>query len=244
MADKHDAFFRLDGKTIPFIEGDTLMTAASRAGAYIPHLCHHEGLSPHGSCRLCIVKVNGTVRASCTTPAGPDLDVVKEDEELHQFRKRLLQMLFVEGNHFCPGCEVSGQCQLQALAYDHGMLDTHYDHFYPARTIDCSHPDILLDRDRCINCALCVRASHEQYGKDNFSLGGRGQHTRLQANSDSGLIKDTGVSPADLSQQVCPVGALLPKTGHYKHVAGERLYDKQPIHTVGNVRPDMGDSKS
>ena len=242
MTDKHELFFRLDGEMIPFTEGDTLITAASRAGTYIPHLCHHDGLSPHGSCRLCIVKVNGKISASCTTLAQPDLEVINSDSELHQFRKQLLQMLFVEGNHFCPGCEVSGQCQLQALAYDHGMLETRYDHFYPVRTLDCSHPDVLLDRDRCINCALCVRASRELDDKDNFSLGGRGQHTRLQANSESGQLKDTRVSSQDMSQQVCPVGALLPKTGHYKHIAGERVYDQQAIHTVGNVRPDMGDS--
>lgn len=243
MTDKSQLSFKLDGQTIPFQQGDTIMNAATRAGVYIPHLCHHGDLSPHGSCRVCIVKVDGKIRASCITPAQQDSDVSNEDDEVLSFRKRLIQMLFVEGNHFCPSCEVSGQCQLQALAYELGMLDTHYDHFFPTREMDCSHPDIILDRDRCINCALCVRASREQDNKDVFSLGGRGQHTRLEANSDSGLLKDTNVQITDSSQQICPVGALLPKTGHYKHITGERVYDEKPIHVVGNVRPDMGGSK-
>ncbi len=243
MTDANQPCFTLDGQTIPFEPGDSIISAATRAGVYIPHLCHHEGLSPHGSCRVCIVKVNGRVRASCITPAEKDLVVENQGDELLTFRKRLIQMLFVDGNHFCPSCEVSGQCQLQAMAYEFGMLDTHYDHFYPAREIDCSHPDIVMDRDRCINCELCVRASREQDGKNVFSMGGRGQHAQLQANSTTGLLGDTDVGIADHSQHVCPVGALIPKTGHYRHIAGERVYDQQPIHVVGNVRPDMGEDK-
>ena len=241
MTDNAHPHFMLDNQPVVFEPGDTIMTAAARAGVYIPHLCHHEGLSAHGSCRVCIVKVNGKIRASCITAAEPDLQVDNSSDEVLQFRKRLIQMLFVEGNHFCPSCEVSGQCQLQALAYDFGMLDTHYDHFYPRREMDCSHPDIVLDRDRCINCALCVRASDELDHKQGFSLGGRGQNTRLQANSPSGKLGDTNVAIGDHSQQVCPVGALLPKTGHYQHISGERVYDKHSIHEAGNVRPDMGD---
>ena len=233
--------FMLDGAPVSFQSGDTIMTAATRAGAYIPHLCHHQDLSPHGSCRVCLVRVNGKIRAACITAPEPGARVENTAADIVRLRRRLVQMLFVEGNHFCPSCEVSGQCQLQGLAYDLGMLDSHFDHFYPGREIDCSHPDIVLDRDRCINCALCVRASDEADGKQVFSLGGRGQQTRLQANSASGRLADTAVAITDKSQQVCPVGALLPKTGHYRHISGERVYDQQPIHIAGHVRPDMGE---
>ena len=228
----------LDGKTIPFSAGDSIMQAATQAGVYIPHLCHHPDVSPHGSCRVCIVKVNGRVQASCITPAEEGAVVESECDEIRQLRKRLIQMLFVEGNHFCPSCEMSGQCQLQALAYDLKMLDTHFDHFYPNRVIDCTHPDIILDRDRCINCDLCVRASAQIDNKQALSLGGRGQHTQLQANCESGLLKDSGLDSQDKAMHICPVGALLPKNNHYPQITGERLYDKAPISEIGNVRPD------
>lgn len=241
MTTKQSPCLTLDGKTIPFQPGDSIMKAATDAGIYIPHLCYHPDLSPHGSCRVCIVKVNGRVKASCITPAEDGLQVESDCDEIQALRKRLIQMLFVEGNHFCPSCEMSGQCQLQALAYDLNMLDTHYDHFYPARKIDCSHPDIVLDRDRCINCELCVRASREQDGKNVFSLGGRGQQAHLQANADSGLLKDTDVTLQDHSQHVCPVGALIPKQGHYAHISGERIYEQHRIHEIGNVRPEYAE---
>ena len=227
---------QIDGKPIGFDPGDTLMNAASKAGVYIPHLCHHNDLSPHGSCRVCIVKVDGRIKASCITPAENGMDVKNHDAELIQLRKRLIQMLFVEGNHFCPSCEMSGQCQLQALAYDLNMLDTHFDHFYPQRPLDCTHPEFILDRDRCINCELCVRASSEIDGKQAFSLGGRGQQSHLQANTAQGTLAESNASISDTALNICPVGALLPKSGHYKHIAGERIYDKASIHDIGNVR--------
>ena len=108
--------FTLDGKTIPFQPGDTIMDAAMRAGEYIPHLCHNPEFAPHGSCRVCVVEVNGRQVSSCTQPASNDLEVRNNSEELVQMRRSILQMLFVEGNHVCPGCEKSGACQLQAVA--------------------------------------------------------------------------------------------------------------------------------
>ena len=83
-------------------------------------------------------------------------------------------MLFVEGNHVCPTCEKSGNCQLQAVAYYLGMLTPHFNHFYPPREVDASHPDVVIDFNRCILCELCVRASRDVDGKNVFGLSGRG----------------------------------------------------------------------
>ena len=166
--------FTLDGKTVPFEEGQTIMQAALAAGVYIPHLCYHPEFKPHGSCKLCTVKVNGRQRppAPCRREAG--MVVESDTEELNAERRALLQMLFVEGNHFCPSCEKSGNCQLQAMAYDLGMMTPHFNHFFPDRPVDASHPDVLLDFNRCILCELCVRASRDVDGKNVFALSGRG----------------------------------------------------------------------
>lgn len=228
--------FQLDGQDIPFESGQTIMEAATHAGVYIPHLCHHPDVSPHGSCRVCIVKVNNQVKASCITPAEDGMNIQNQCDEINALRKRLIQMLFVEGNHFCPSCELSGDCQLQALAYDLNMQDTHYDHFFPQRDIDCSHPDIVLDRDRCINCELCVRASDQVDNKAALSLGGRGNHAQLQTNNTSGKLKDTDISLNDKAMNICPVGALFSKHNPYPDITGERLYDQRSIHEQGNQR--------
>ena len=221
--------FTLDGKTIPFEPGETILQAAGRAGVYIPHLCYHPEFKPHGSCKLCTVKINGRQTASCTMRAMAGMIVESETEELNAERRALTQMLFVEGNHFCPSCEKSGNCQLQATAYHLGMMSPHYDHFYPNRPVDASHPDVLLDFNRCILCSLCVRASRDVDGKNVFALSGRGIKTHLIVNAKSGRLADTDFSLDDKAAQVCPVGVILKKRQGFAVPIGERIYDKAPI---------------
>jgi [NiFe] hydrogenase diaphorase moiety small subunit len=144
-------------------------------------------------------------------------------------------MLFVEGNHLCPGCEKTGNCQLQAVAYYVGMLAPRYHHFYPQREVDASHADMSIDFNRCILCELCVRASHEVDKKNVFAIAGRGIEARLIVNSTSGRLGDTNFDAKDKAAQVCPVGAILPKRRGFKIPIGERFYDKQPINFVGDI---------
>ena len=221
--------FLLDGQVISFEAGQTVMEAAQQAGVYIPHLCHHADFKPHGSCKLCTVLVNGRPSSACTMPASEGQEVLSETDFLHQERLRLTQMLFVEGNHICPGCEKSGDCSLQALAYHLGMQDNHYPHFFPRRRLDASHPDLVLDRDRCILCALCVRAAREVDGKDLFDIVGRGLQSRLAVNAPSGRLSDTAIDAGDRAARICPVGALLPKRTAFQQPIGSRRFDRGDI---------------
>jgi len=221
--------FSIDGQRIAFEPGQTILQAALAAGVYIPHLCHHPDLKPHGSCKLCTVVVNGRNGSACTQKAMPGLEVENNSPALNDRRRVLLQMLFVEGNHFCPGCEKSGNCQLQALAYDLEMLTPHFRHAFPARQVDTSHPDVWLDRNRCVMCELCVRASRDLDGKNVFMLAGRGADSKIVVNSPSGLLGDSELAPDDRAAQVCPVGAILPKRVGYAVPIGQRQFDAQPI---------------
>lgn len=228
MTDKH---ITIDGQSIPFEDGQTIMEAATASGVYIPHLCHHPEFKPHGSCKLCTVKVNGRSASSCTFPAAEGQEVLNNTDELNADRKRLTQMLFVEGNHFCPTCEKSGNCQLQAVGYHLNMLDNHYPHFFALRQVDASHPDVLVDHNRCIFCALCVRASHED-GKDVFGIVGRGINKHLAVNSESGKLVDSDLSVTDKACAVCPTGAILVRGTAFKVPIGQRLYDHHDIDEV------------
>ncbi len=232
--------FTLDGKTIPFEEGETIMEAAAAAGVYIPHLCHHPEFKPHGSCKLCTVNIGGRLGAACTNRAAEGMAVESETEALNADRRALTQMLFVEGNHICPSCEKSGNCQLQAVAYHLGMLTPHFPHFYPARDVDASHPDVLLERNRCILCELCVRASRDVDGKNVFGIGGRGIRARLIVNAASGRLADTNLSVTDRAAEVCPTGAIIRKRHGFTVPIGRRLYDHHDIAEVpvaGMERP-------
>lgn len=227
--------FTLDGKPVPFNDGDTVMDAALRAGEYIPHLCHNPEFKPHGSCRVCVVEVNGRHSSACTLPASENMQVGSETDAIMQQRRSLLQMLFVEGNHVCPACEKSGACQLQAVAYYTQMLSPHFTHFFPRRSVDASHPDVAIDFNRCIVCELCVKASREVDGKNIFSISGRGLGTHLVINTESGKLGDSELSITDKAVSVCPVGAILPKHQGYENPIGQRLYDIKPISVVGDV---------
>jgi [NiFe] hydrogenase diaphorase moiety small subunit len=221
--------FQLDGVDVPFNEGQTVIQAALAADRYIPHLCYHPEFHPHGSCKLCTVKVNGRTVTGCTLPAQAGLKVESNTPELNELRRTLVQMLFAEGNHFCPSCEKSGNCVLQALGYDLGVLTAGFRHLYPDRPVDASHPDILIDFNRCILCELCVRASCEVDQKCVFALAGRGLTKHLVVNAPSGLLGDTNIALGDKATEVCPVGAILIKRVGFAQPIGQRRFDRSPI---------------
>ena len=220
--------FTIDDREIKAEEGQTIMQAADAAGVYIPRLCAHPELEPYGGCRVCTVEVNGRPQAACTQPATPGAMVDNETDELNEMRRDLVEMLFVEGNHFCMFCEKSGNCELQALAYRLGVLAPKYPYLNPQREVDASHPDILIDRNRCILCARCVRASRDIDGKNVFQFVGRGIDKKLGVNSEADLAA-TDAAETDRAVDVCPVGALLHKRVGYAVPVGERLYDVEPL---------------
>ena len=104
-----DITLKIDGKLIPAKAGMSIKEAADAKGIYIPVLCHKQGLKPAGVCRMCTVRVAGRLEAACTTPAQDQMMVENETDEIRNIRRSLIEMLFVEGNHYCPFCEKSGK---------------------------------------------------------------------------------------------------------------------------------------
>lgn len=221
--------FTLDGHDIPFDEGQSVLDAALAAGLFIPFLCHKPGYEAHGSCRVCMVRVGGKWQTSCTTPAAAGLDVESNTEDLVAMRRDLVQFLFAEGNHFCPSCEASGSCTLQAVGYELGVTTPHYPPFWPTRPLDASHPEVILDLNRCILCELCVRASANVDGKSVFALSGRGPTKHLVVSAESGRLGDTSFSADDAAAHVCPVGVFLPRGQGFRTPLGARKFDVEPL---------------
>jgi [NiFe] hydrogenase diaphorase moiety small subunit len=179
---------------------------------------------------MCTVLVNGRTQTACTHKAAAGQEVDVDTPELNAMRRTLVQMLFIEGNHFCPGCEKSGACQLQALGYEYEMMSPHFVELYPARRVDASHPDVMIEFNRCVLCELCVRASRDVDHKEVFAIAGRGQDARLIINSPTGKLGDSALAVTDRAVQVCPVGAIIVKrVGFSAAPIGERLYDNNPI---------------
>lgn len=226
MADKFK--FTIDGVAVEAEPGQTLLEAADAAGIYIPRLCAHPDLRPIGSCRICTVIVDGRPQAACVKPAAEGMTVLNNTPELLEYRRNLIDMMFVEGNHFCMFCEMSGNCELQAMAYRFGITAPQYPFQFPAKEVDGSHPDILLDHNRCIMCARCVRASQELDGKNVFQSIGRGFQRKIGVNGEKALA-DTDMSAGDRAADVCPVGCIIKKRVGFEVPMGRRKYDHEPI---------------
>jgi len=217
----------IDGKKIAVEEGITILKAAEKAGIYIPHLCAYKDLIPHGSCRVCSVRVNGRIQASCVQTVSEGMVIESDTAELLEYRRMIVDMLFVEGNHFCMFCEKSGHCELQAMAYRFGITAPQFPYLNPNRDIDLSHPDVFLDHNRCILCGRCVRTSQELDHKNVFQFVNRGHKKRLEVNAKG--LAETDLNVTDSVVNACPVGALMKKRVGYEVPIGNRPFDHASI---------------
>ncbi len=218
----------IDGVEITVEAGQTILAAADQAGVYIPRLCAFPGLKPNGSCRICTVLVNGRPQAACTTPVMKGMVIQSNTPELMSMRRNILEMLFVEGNHFCMFCEKSGNCELQAMAYRLGITAPHFPYLEPKREVDASHSEFLMDHNRCIFCGRCIQASKEFDGKTVFQYIGRARNKKVGVNAEEGL-GETEFAAADRAATVCPVGCIIKKRVGFKVPIGKRKYDHAPI---------------
>ena len=225
--------FTLDGKTCLAEEGAQLVAAAREAGVYIPTLCTYPGIPPKGACRICTVLVNGIPHTACTTKVAEDMNVATSTPELEAFRKSVVEILFAEGNHLCPSCERSGNCELQALAYRYRVTVSSFPYLFPKRDVEAWHPKLVKDHNRCIQCKRCIRGIHNADGHAIFAFGKRGD--KVVINIDPDTSKDVDDALAQRAMDICPVGAILRKGKGFDVPIGRRTYDREPIGS--EVRP-------
>ncbi len=218
----------LDGVPVEARPGDSILVAAERAGVWVPRLCWREDLAPFGSCRVCTVLANGRPCSACTQPAEPDAVIENDSPRMQEWRRTLVELLFAEGNHFCMACEKSGNCELQALAYRLGIAAPRFEQAWTPREVDASHPHVLIDRNRCILCGRCVRASRDLDGKSVFGFTGRGPARRI-AVSSAARLGGTDLEVSDEAVSVCPVGAIVRKGEGFAAPIGARRFDHGAI---------------
>ncbi len=219
--------FTIDGVECMAEAGTYIVEAARENGIYIPTLCNIRGVKPRGSCRICSVKVNGRPMTSCTTPVADGMEIENNTPEINDIRKAIIEALFVEGNHFCPACEKSGCCELQALAYRFKMMVPRFPYNFPRKEVDASSPKLIKDHNRCILCKRCIRAIKTEDGKNVFAFVKRGRNVRIIM--DPVLGEQMSDELAQKAVEICPVGALLPREKGYQTPIGKRKYDLEPI---------------
>jgi [NiFe] hydrogenase diaphorase moiety small subunit len=219
--------FTVDGKKCQASPGQTILQAAKDNGVYIPALCRWEGFKPAGACRVCTVRVGGRYMAACTQPVTEGMAVENNVPDLQDMRKSLIEMLFVEGNHMCPTCEKSGNCELQALAYRFQMLVPRFPFQFPTRKVEAAGKKILLEHNRCIKCLRCVRGVLTRDNKAVFGALRRSRDKEISV--DPALASALPEKQARQAMDRCPVGSILRKEVGFVVPIGKRKYDKAPI---------------
>ncbi|MCK9398814.1 MAG: 2Fe-2S iron-sulfur cluster-binding protein [Bacteroidales bacterium] len=221
--------FILDDKVCYATPGQTIMDAARDNGVFIPSLCYVEDIKPAGSCRICNVKVNGRNMTACTTPVAEGMVVENNLPDLEDMRKAIVEVLFVAGNHFCPACEKSGNCELQALGYRYQMMVPRFPYEFPLKGVNAGSKFIYHDRNRCIMCKRCIRTVLKD-GKPVFAFNQRGGH-HLHIELDVNLANQLTEAEALKAMDMCPVGAIIKKERGYYSPIGQRKYDFDEIGT-------------
>lgn len=219
--------FKIDGNECMAEAGTYIVEAAHQNGIYIPTLCNMPEVKPKGSCRICTVKINGRLMTSCTTPVTDGMEIESNSNDINELRKSIIELLFVSGNHFCPACEKSGNCELQALGYLYQMMVPRFPYDFPKREVDASSPFIIKDQDRCIMCKRCIKSIKDEDGRSYFAFHNRGNH--LEVVLDKELAANMTKETAELAMKNCPVGSIIVKEKGFAIPIGKRKFDKKPI---------------
>ncbi len=219
---------QIDGKNIQAEEGKNLMLVARENGVFIPSLCYYEHIEPPlGSCRVCTCKLNGKHGPACTEKVSEGLVVEVNSPELIDTRKALVEMMFAEGNHICPACEKSGQCDLQHMAYELGISSTRFPHLFKDRVIDYKPSRIVMEHNRCIKCLRCVVDVKSKEGKRVFNYINRGNETFVGVDyEEEAKLSDDEIMNA---MHICPTGAIIVRGVSLSKPFGDRKYDLESV---------------
>ncbi len=221
----------LDGRQVVAKKGELLISVAERMGTYIPRFCYHPRMKPVGMCRMCIVDVKGrrgySLSPACYLPVEEGLDAVTDSPAVKKAQDGVLEFLLVNHPLDCPICDKGGECPLQdqTLAYGPGESRFVEEKRHWDKPIPLS-PLVLLDRERCIQCARCTRFADEVAGDAGIDFAVRSDSSEIAIYPGEPFTSNFSGNVV----QICPVGALLAKPYRFK----ARPWDLQQVETTCN----------
>lgn len=208
--------FTIDGKRVRAEEGEKILWAALAAGIAIPHLCAiKEAEPPLGTCRLCLVEVEGRgVVASCVEPVSEGMVVHTDGERALALRRRAMELLLADHPLACKDCPKKGKCDFLQLSISMKVKRSKQLRPFPTEElpVDTSHPRIIFDPNKCIRCGRCVWVCKERVGEVPFDFIKKGYDMRLTTFMNRPLGETTCTGCGECVE-VCPVAALCFKEG-------------------------------
>jgi len=205
----------IDGVSVSVPEGTSIMHAASVSGVTVPKLCATDSLEPFGSCRLCLVEIEGRrgYPASCTTPVAEGIKVHTQTPKLADIRRGVMELYISDHPLDCLTCATNGDCELQDMAGAVGLRDVRYgyegeNHLKSVK--DTSNPYFTFDPSKCIVCSRCVRACEEVQGTFALTIQGRGFDSKVSAGNKD--FKDSECVSCGACVQACPTATLIENT--------------------------------
>ncbi|MBN1237676.1 MAG: formate dehydrogenase subunit alpha [Gammaproteobacteria bacterium] len=202
----------IDGEEVSVPEGTTVLRAAAEAGINIPKLCATDSQQPFGSCRLCLVEIEGAkgMPASCTTEVREGMHVQTQNKRLADVRRNVMELYISDHPLDCLTCPTNGDCELQDMAGAVGLREVRYgyegaNHFDAEK--DTSNPYFTFDPTKCIVCSRCVRACDEVQGTFALTIDGRGFASKVAASQDQPFLDSECVS-CGACVQACPTATL------------------------------------
>ena len=207
---------RIDGMPVSVPEGTSVMRAAAMVGANIPKLCATDNLNAFGSCRLCLVEIEGRpgTPASCTTPCAEGMSVHTQTPRLDKLRKGVMELYISDHPLDCLTCPANGDCELQDMAGAVGLRDVRYGtegENHLDRGKDESNPYFTFDSSKCIVCSRCVRACSEVQGTFALTIAGRGFGSQVSPSEQQPFLDSECVS-CGACVQACPTATLQEKS--------------------------------
>ncbi|HEV7646989.1 MAG TPA: 2Fe-2S iron-sulfur cluster-binding protein, partial [Actinophytocola sp.] len=207
----------IDGMSVKVPEGTSVMRAAALAGVDVPKLCATDSLEAFGSCRLCLVEVDGVkgTPASCTTPVRPGMTVHTQSPKLEKLRRGVMELYISDHPLDCLTCSANGDCELQDMSGVVGLREVRYgvgegENHLDAPT-DTSNPYFDFDASKCIVCSRCVRACDEVQGTFALTIAGRGFDSKVSPGADE-LFMDSECVSCGACVQACPTATLEERT--------------------------------
>ncbi|OYD85069.1 formate dehydrogenase subunit alpha [Azospirillum brasilense] len=206
----------IDGRTVTVPEGTSVMRAAMEAGITVPKLCATDMLDAYGSCRLCMVEIEGRrgTPASCTTPVAPGMKVHTQNERLGRLRRGVMELYISDHPLDCLTCPTNGNCELQDMAGAVGLRNVRYGYEgenHRAAVKDESNPYFTFDPSKCIVCSRCVRACGEVQGTFALTIDGRGFDSKVSPGALEQFMDSECVS-CGACVQACPTATLTEKS--------------------------------